>query len=343
VLDLGTALLLYVLLIRRSRSGAILASAIWALNPAAILFSGTFLSETLFTTLLVALAVLLDRVPPRAPSHVVPGLVLGALILIKPETLLFAATLAVLLVVRGLRPTAVAALLGTAGLVVAPWLVRNAAVFGRPLLTTSTGVNLLIGNNPDAAGGYGPARVPSSVREARGEAAVDAAARRAAVGYIMSRPDRFIALAPVKVAHVLASDTELSVGRFATTPPTGVLPSSFKERYHSVHGAIHLAVNLPYFALVIAGLFGLAARRGGIERAVFAAIVVSVLVVHVVTFGGSRFHFPWMPFFAASAAGLPDGGWRLLRSARPRAIAAAILIAALFVTVWVVELILLAG
>ncbi len=343
VLDLTTALLLYLLLARRSRRAAVLATAIWAFYPAAVLFSGALLSETLFTTLLVALTLLLDRAPPRAPSHVIPGLILGALVLIKPEALLFAAVLAALLLARGLRPAAIVALLGAAALVVTPWLIRNTIVFGSPLLTTSAGVNLLIGNNPAATGAYGPAEVPVRVREASGEAAVDGEARRAAVAFIASRPDRFVALSFVKAAYVLSSDAELAVGRFgaARSSPSGTLPS-FHERYRALPAAIHLAVNLPYFALVLAGILGLVVRRGETEHSVFAAIVVSVLLVHVVAFGGSRFHAPWMPFFSASAAGLSGGTWKGLREARPQTVAAAFIVAAAFVAVWIVEWVRLA-
>jgi hypothetical protein len=91
--------------------------------------------------------------------------------------------------------------------------------------------------------------------------------------------------------------------------------------------------------LVLAGLLGLVVRSGGTERIVFAALAASIVLVHVVTFGGSRFHFPWMPFFVLSAAGLADGG--RARTAPP-AIAAALLVAVVFVSVWIAEALALA-
>jgi hypothetical protein len=335
-LDLATAGLLFVLLARRSRRAALLAAAIWAAYPAAILFSGALLSETLFAFLLVLFALLLDRAPPRPAAHVVPGLILGALALVKPEVLVFAALLVPLLLLRGLRLAEAAALLGGAALLVAPWVIRNEVVFGKPLFTTNDGANLLIGNNPEATGAYGPASVPARVREARGELAANQESRHAALAFIASRPGRFLALAPVKAAHVLSSDAELAVGRFGA-PST----ASYRQRYRSLPVAVHLAVSLPYFALVLAGLLGLVARSGGTERIVFAALAVSILLVHVVTFGGSRFHFPWMPFFALSAAGLADGG-RARATPRAPAIAAALLVALAFVSVWVAEALALA-
>jgi hypothetical protein len=333
-LDLATATLLYVLLARRSRRAAILAAGIWAAYPAAVLYSGVLLSETLFVFLLVLFTLLLDRAPPRPAAYVFPGLVLGMLALVKPEALAFAVLLVLVLIPRGLSLTGAAGLLGGAAIVVAPWVVRNAVVFGRPLLTTSVGANLLIGNNPEATGAYGPASVPTRVREARSESEADVESRIAALAFIASRPGRFLALAPVKAGHVLSSDAELAVGRFGV-PST----ASYRQRYRSLPVAVHLAVSLPYFALVLAGLLGLVVRSGGTERTVFAALAASILLVHVVTFGGSRFHFPWMPFFALSAAGLADGG---RAKTTPPAIAAVLLVAVAFVSVWIAEALALA-
>jgi hypothetical protein len=340
LLDLATALLLYRLLAGRSRRAGTVAAAIWALYPAAILFSGLLFPQTLVVFLLVAFTVLLDRASRRGSGFVLPGAVLGALVLVKPEWLVLAAALAILLLRRGLRARDAAALLASMAVVVAPWAARNQLVFGRLVLSTSFGPNLLIGNNPDATGAYGPALVPARVRSARGESAVDREARNAALEYMASRPGRFLTLGIVKTAHVLSSDAELAVGRFTPAPSP---PARYRDRYRSLPIGIHAAVSLPYFVLVLAGILGLVVRPGGVERTVFTALVASVLLVHVVMFGGSRFHFPWMPFFALFAARLTEGWREGLAAARPRALAAGIAASAVFVLVWATEALLLAG
>ena len=340
-LDLATALLLYGIAARRSRRAGIAAGSIWALYPAAILFSGLHLSETVYVFLLVLFTWLVVRTPKRAAGTIFAGALLGTLIVLKPGSLVFAVLLAPILLRGGLGARSVAILLATATVVVVPWVVRNSVVLRRPVLSTSLGPNLLIGNNPNATGAYGPALVPERVRNARGEVAVDFEARNAALQFITTQPGRFLTLAMVKCALVISSDAEVAVGRFTRRDPSSF--ASYRDRYRSLAVGIHAVVSLPYFALVLAGILGLVLRPNGIERSVFAALVVSVLLVHAATFGGSRFHFPWMPFFALFAARLADGWRGGLSTARPLAVTVGVAAMAIAVAVWVTEAWRLAG
>ncbi|HEX7077719.1 MAG TPA: glycosyltransferase family 39 protein, partial [Candidatus Eisenbacteria bacterium] len=138
-LDVGTALLLFVLLRRRSARAAWIGAVLWALLPAAIAYSGLLLSETLFAFLLVVLAAKLDRGESRsALDRFATGLLVGALILVKTPALFLLAALLLAAVAAGVGRRSIPLVAG-ALLVTAPWFARNVVVLGVPTLTTSIG------------------------------------------------------------------------------------------------------------------------------------------------------------------------------------------------------------
>ncbi len=119
-----------------------------ALWPSHAWLSARVLSEPLDSVLLLAGADLLLRHKPVAG-----GASLGFAVLCRPGGLpavLFAVAAAASSepARRRVRPLLLMLLAMTA--VVAPWVVRNQQVFGRPLLVTSSGVTLLGGNCPSA-------------------------------------------------------------------------------------------------------------------------------------------------------------------------------------------------
>ena len=126
-----------------------LALALW---PPAIYTSIRLLSEPL-AALLMLVALLLanpengtEEPPTTAKRPAWMGLVLGLAVLARPAAIVPSACLAVTR--RSWRAIAVCA--GVALLDLAPWLIRNAALHGRVLLTTNSGVTL-VGSNSAAA------------------------------------------------------------------------------------------------------------------------------------------------------------------------------------------------
>lgn len=86
------------------------------------------------------------------------------------------------------------ALLAGAGFIVpiAVWVIRNALTFGAPIpLSSSTGLNLLIGNNPTATGSSGTdVDIVAALQAASrlGEAEADAYLRDAAIDWVIAHP-----------------------------------------------------------------------------------------------------------------------------------------------------------
>jgi 4-amino-4-deoxy-L-arabinose transferase-like glycosyltransferase len=150
---LGTLAVLFTYLIGRRLSGppaGLIGAAAVAVYPALLEYQGMLMGEPLAATLLsgAVLAVLwADRPRQTEPARVrwvVPGVLLGALALVRPEYIGIALLVSLVVLLRygwrGRSGTWAQALLVLVGvvLVVAPWTVRNAVALDR-FVPVSTG------------------------------------------------------------------------------------------------------------------------------------------------------------------------------------------------------------
>ena len=185
-----------------------------SVHPVFFLTDLFVLSEPLFDLfLLLALWIFLKlrQDKPRLVGLLLLGMTLGAMMLVRE----YAQGL-MLLVLAGLvwsaqkTPRTIPRLgflvLGVA-IVIAPWIWRNAEVWGEwtPVALT-TGINLHIGNHPDATGGYKKFThpdhfSPDSVKAFTPE--YDRWHRARAVAYILESPGGFLTLAPRKLGHMV--------------------------------------------------------------------------------------------------------------------------------------------
>jgi hypothetical protein len=149
---LGALMVLFVYLIGRRLGGPVaglLGAALTAVYPAFIDNNEQFLSEPVAAFCLsgAVLGMLWAADPGRRPwAWIVPGLLLGATTLTRPEYLLFGAAFALLVLgrgwyTRGVRLGVVSAALFVAAyaLVLAPWTIRNVIVLDRFVPVTTGG------------------------------------------------------------------------------------------------------------------------------------------------------------------------------------------------------------
>jgi len=334
----GISALMLWLLAGRGRAG-LCASGAWALYPPSILYADLLLPETVFTTLLLVGAVLAMRgvFADRRGSFLL-GTMVGLLVLLKPMALLLLIALPFAALVDRLRPTHFALLTLGALLVISPWLVRNWIVVGYPTPATSIGANLLIGNNPNATGGYTGQIPPSMIPPESAEAERDAGEISSALGYIGKDPLRFLRNGFGKLAHVFGSEGGMIVWAFHRSP--GDRSTPLREKYRSLPLWLHAAVSGPYALAMLLGTLGLFTQPRGPTRAYFLAFLGTSLAVYFVFFGGGRYHFPLMPFFVLFAAqwlaGGPTGpakpGWKTY--------AAVAVIWEALIGVWIAEIVL---
>ena len=299
-------------------------------------FASDLLAETVFTFGVVAFAWLAGR--DRLSSDAAAGLLLGALILTKPMTLIFAAAIPFALSNRSSgRPTTT--ILGVALAPMLVWVVRNLLVMGTPVLITSAGANLLIGNNPQATGGYSAPAVTGTEVAQDHEVESDRNDGRTAFAYIVGHPGREMILCARKLMLLASSEAELVAGTFASSDVGGRL----RDRYRAVPLGLRISVSAFTLVILLAGALGLATSDGSTEERLFWALLAAIAASSLVFFGGSRFRFPLMPFLVLFGAEFATNAVRRLRSTTSiRRFAAAATCCAI-VAIWIVEALVLAG
>jgi 4-amino-4-deoxy-L-arabinose transferase-like glycosyltransferase len=188
-------------------------------------------------------------------------------------------------------------------IVLLPWAARNQYVWGKPLPVAHTaGVNLYIGNNPDATGIWGQFRPVAPPGIAIGTPEASAWYARAAAEFVVADPGRFLANGLKKIAWFL-------------------FPLFHRDAMQAVFGAdtravawLSLASGASSAMLLLLGALALARAPRGPAWWMGLAILAYQLAVVFVAFGSPRFRDPvdhLLVLFVATGAGREAGsrGW----------------------------------
>ena len=282
LLGAATCALLYGIGRRIGGEGCgLIAAAMGALYPLLVFFCAALMAETLLVFLTTAAVLLALRMEglPNLKNAALLGFVLGLALLCKPVVLPWIPLLmwgwwrrsSLGRVRRGAR---VALVLGVAGLTLAPWTARNAAVTGYfAPLSSNLGMNLMIGNEPQARGVYRrEADYLAMVRGLAGEiepgVARDRALARRVLSGIVESPGHFAQLALRKLFWLWSP---LALGESAQ------------------RNAIALLSSGPLLAL---GAWGMWRSRGRPEVWIAGSLLLSLSLVHVIFFAHTRFRLP---------------------------------------------------
>ncbi|MFQ5733450.1 MAG: ArnT family glycosyltransferase [Planctomycetaceae bacterium] len=139
------------------KRGAVWAAGLVAADPLLLRYTPQLMTETLFTLLVAFLLVSVTDPRDTRWRPALIGAAFGLCALCRPTIWAFGAILGGVWVVMNLDPALcrkrrlvkVGVAVAVCLLVVSPWVVRNAVVFGRPIvMTTHGGYTLLLGNNP---------------------------------------------------------------------------------------------------------------------------------------------------------------------------------------------------
>jgi hypothetical protein len=240
-----------------------------------VLASALVLSEALFLPLMLAAlwgqAVLWPAAGVAPPGRstgwavaVATGAAAGAAVLVRPSWALFPPAMLLAWIVAGGRGRrggaargAVLVALG-AVLVMAPWWVRNARVFGRFVPTAMwVGASLYDGLNPRATGASDMEFLSAPDIWPLDEEAQDAALRDRAWAFVREQPGRAARLAVVKVARFwspwpnaedLAAPGLTVLFALYTLPIYGLMVLGAWDRRHDVRALVLLAGPLLYFS-----------------------------------------------------------------------------------------------
>jgi len=309
-----TAVLLFVLASRifDCRAGVI-SALLLAVFPSQVFYTGTILSEPLFTLLWVSALLVLfwsrwtrDGMPWR--QLLAAGLLLGAATMTRGITLAFPLVLLAIWAfqLHSIRRALVQALIVWAGIavLVVPWSVRNTLAFGE--LTgpsTNVGDDLCIGNYLGAQGaftlqgkcfeGY-EGKPPQQVEIERNKEGV-----RIAVRDVATHPFRMPKLIAQKAYWLLYTDDD-GIWAAESYGNDYFIPAFRREVLSFAANSIYYATGVIVALGGLAFVFGTDIRRLGVMLA-----MLYVLALPLVFFGDPRFHAPVLPIFSLwAAAGL---------------------------------------
>ena len=216
----GAAWLLAIMVARISPRGRVLAPLLFLLYPLSLHVASTLYPQTVGAFLLLAILLLLDSRRRVAAAAVAAGLLFGLLVLAIPAFLLV-----VPLILAGMwisdrrRPARLAGrsalFLLCAALVVAPWTLRNARVFGEFIpVSTNSGKNFLLGNSektrPNSGVNVGLKHYRDEVRGLN-EPETDARLRQLAIEWIRNHPGAAAKLYVLKTLNYFNFRNELFV------------------------------------------------------------------------------------------------------------------------------------
>jgi len=189
--------------------GSLVAGVLFAVFPSILLFTKQILTEAIYIPVwvfLLACLLYLKEKPKVKGLLLGAGLFLGLLALVRREAILPGGIMAIVLLWLGapyqwknlLQHSAV--IFVVAGLAILPWLVRNYQLLGEPVLSSSGGVNFMVGNNPLADGGYSPPP-PDWQAQFQGltELERDQKAWELSLQWVQEKPGDFFNLLPKKI------------------------------------------------------------------------------------------------------------------------------------------------
>ena len=293
------------------------AGALLAIFPSQIFYSGTVLSEPLFTFWWVAaLLVLLwrpwDREGMPWLQLLAAGLLLSAATMTRGITLMFPAMLLVvwLFMLRSKKRALMQALVVWAGIavLVVPWSIRNTVAFGQ--LTgpsTNFGDDLCIGNFAGAQGAFtlqgkcfesDAGKSPQQVELDRNREGV-----RIAIRDVASHPFRMPKLVAQKAYWLLYKDDD-GIWAAESYGNDYFIPNFRRE-------VLAFAANSIYYgtaAVVLAGALAFVLAKD-VRRLIVMLGMLYVLAIPLVFFGDPRFHFPAIPLACVVAGATAVAVW----------------------------------
>lgn len=203
VLGAATAVLVHRIALRYvSPLRARIAGGLAALHPGLIAYCPLVMTEIPSAFMLVLLIWTLLRFRGTWPAALLGGLILGALTLVRPASLL----LVPLVALSEGRPVGralvrAAATLGVALLVVSPWTIRNCQrMDGCALVSTNGGWNLAIGAITET-GRFQTLRGKDGCPNVTGQVQQDDCWAKVGWSKIVQSPGRWLSLAPKKLAQ----------------------------------------------------------------------------------------------------------------------------------------------
>ncbi len=285
-------------------SGSLVALLLIATFPSQIFFSSLFFSEVLFSALFLTVVYFTMKLAEGEKGGwlwLVVGLLCGASILVRPVTLLFPVVIFIFLL-RIKKQSFKSSLLRTALvifgilLLLVPWTVRNKNVLGHWILvSTNSGYNFWIGNNPEAKGTFTP-EVAEVLNVIDDEVERYYLGYREGFNFILNRPDKFLLLIPRKLFYLFLTDT------FSFYY---LLTSAGKSSTGWLAAVGGVLFELYYLLILLLGVAGILLplrdeSRSGMK--LICWVLGYWVFFHIFLFTIDRYHFPIVPLIIILAS-----------------------------------------
>jgi hypothetical protein len=223
------------------------------------------------------------------------------------------------------------------GLVIAPWIVRNSLLHGKPTgIETSMGYNLYLGYHLEGNGSFvfGPSLDLLTLMD---DAKRDRIGTQKALEFIRAQPERFIPLAINRLGFFFGLEKRVLM-YFYSNNIIGYVPLPILLTVSTI-------LLLPFVFISTSAALGLTLLRRKPDHILLVLLFLGYILPHVFILSEDRFHLALVPFLAILAAqvwvnGLAPLYVRWNESNAGKAIVIfALLAAAMLVTNWGFELI----
>jgi 4-amino-4-deoxy-L-arabinose transferase-like glycosyltransferase len=274
-----------------------------ATYPALILMTGQSLSDLPFMAgLLLLSAFVLISSPYRWPNSIVIGIAAAILTLTRGVGIGLFLIMPMIWFLRlpDLRKllSSVVVTAGVFGICVAPWVLRNQAVFGVSTLDTHFGFNVYEGNHPGAQGGSEPIGWPQSIEMTNSnEATVDHEFLRLGMAFAATHPREVASTIPKKFMNLYLLETEAVTSLFQGDHPS---PAWMK---YALYGVSQFAYVLLLIAVCARAVdYFVPARRPHGAQWTGLLIAGYFTGICLIFHGEDRYRLPILPWFLIESA-----------------------------------------
>jgi 4-amino-4-deoxy-L-arabinose transferase-like glycosyltransferase len=177
-------------------------------------------------------------------------------------------------------------------LVIAPWLIRNKVVLGTFTIATQGGFTFWSGSNPNATGTwYYKIEESNPMFNITNEVERDRAFYKEGINYALHNPHKFIITGFKKIGYLFSSE-RLILLYFTQGDSSG---KTSTDVYKSINPLLIALVNIPYFAVMLMGVWGLLAFRK--KKFFLYGFIITWMITFFLFVALARYHYVLIPFF----------------------------------------------
>ncbi len=265
--------------------------------------------------LLLGVAILLPCISNSERSRtgrlVIAGLVFGLATLVKMQTLLLPAFILLLFPQFSGEQRSLSIRLKMMGIlyavmiaVLAPWIVRNYILYDDLVLSNNDGLNLYMGNGPEANGTWVAVPWFPQDNNTQEEYKLNQTARREAFGYIKDHPFRTLTLIPDKLIALLSHGDGV-YWNIVGTRSKFKAGGSILRRSDQINTIYEIVLLILFIASLLFGIWKRLQRGRGHGWPLLGILVIAYfIVIYLVYYGAARYHFPISPWAMMYSAAL---------------------------------------